>query len=386
MKNITTLLIAVLLLCTYNVNAQVRNVTYDADKNTFDNDFNLPSEERFTITGYINNDISLVELDIYPGKDKKTKAYYSTYWMRSSSDKGNQFYLSVKSPLRQNDQYDFTLNFFRKASDNEIDYTREMIAFSIKNYITSITEQKSDKLSLTQSSEETLKELNKLVTEGLRSYRTVNRENFQGFSDIIRRQLENFDEKATKGKKDKEADDSLATSYDNKISAIISQSDIEIEQYLNNEMLVLSESKDVQDHPTEKQRNTVAINGGYGGVWFKGNLKNFDYDHSPYVGLSFPLGKKAFSSRFWSNTSISAGIFILNFKDGDGNKIKGPIIQKPLYVAFGYKFFRFMRFNAGAVLLERKSDNDNFVNADKIFVRPFVGLSLELNFWADFAK
>ena len=150
---------------------------------------------------------------------------------------------------------------------------------------------------------------------------------------------------------------------------------------------MLSEIKTVSDHPTEKQRNIIAINGGYGGAWFNGGLNDFNYGHSPFVGISFPLGKKAFNSKFWSNTSISTGVFILNFKDKDGTSIKGPIIQRPLYVALGYKFFKFLRFNAGAVVLEKESsDDDGFVNADKIFVRPFVGLSLELNFWADFAK
>ena len=80
------------------------------------------------------------------------------------------------------------------------------------------------------------------------------------------------------------------------------------------------------------------------------------------------------------------GVFVLNFKDKDDVAIKGPIIQRPFYVAFGYKFFRFLRFNAGAVVLEKESVDDQFVNTDKIFIRPFVGLSLELNFWADFAK
>jgi hypothetical protein len=52
----------------------------------------------------------------------------------------------------------------------------------------------------------------------------------------------------------------------------------------------------------------------------------------------------------------------------------------------GYKVFRFIRLNAGAVVLEEKSSNDNFVNTERIKIRPFVGISAELNFWADFAK
>ncbi|MCO5247322.1 MAG: hypothetical protein M9887_00010 [Chitinophagales bacterium] len=327
-------------------------------------------------------------MNIYPGKDRKTKVFYSTYWMRSTSDNGNQFYLSVKSPLKQNDQYDFTLAFFKNASRQEITDTREALEESIKNYIQSITTQTSDRLSLNQSSETTIKELDKIVNQGLKNYRIVNQQTFQGFSDIISKQLGSFNEKAEKLRKEDENQTAnlLSEKYENKINAILSQANLEVQQFLNNEMLILVEVKDVQDHPTVKQKNTIAINGGYGGVWFKGNLNNFDYDHSPYIGLSFPLGKRAFSSKFWSNSSISTGIFILDFKDGDGNKVKGPIIQKPLYVAFGYKLFRFLRLNAGAVLLERKTDNSNFVNADKIFARPFVGLSLELNFWADFAK
>lgn len=385
-----TCLFAYILMHPLGSSAQVRNVTYDSQKNTFDNDYNLPSEERFTISGYIDSSVALVELEIYQGtkKNGEPNSYYKTSWMRDPSDKGNQFYLSVKQGLRQNDHYDFDLKFYRTLNDEEIDYTKNSVSASLQNYLVSTIRNNSKGIELDKEPSAIRQTLNQIVSDGLNKYKTRSNESFPGFSDIILQQLNDMDDlKGSRAKNViKNEDASLEEEYVNKIAAIVLQAELELEQYFNQEVLVLSQTKTVQDHPTEKQRNIVAINGGYGGAWFSGNLNNFNYGHAPYVGLSFPLGKKAFSSKFWSNTSISTGVFVLNFKDADGNKIKGPIIQRPFYVALGYKFFRFLRFNAGAVLLEKEVDNGEFVNADKIFVRPFVGLSVELNFWADFAK
>lgn len=390
MKNFKLLFIVIYFFYSFSISAQVRNVSYDFQKNTFDNDYNLPSEERFTITGFVDSNVALVELDIYQGikKNGSKNAYYSAQWMRDKSDNGSQFYLSIKDPLKQNEQYDFELRFFRTLNNEEIEYTKNSVSTSIQNYLISTARNNTKGLELDETPQSIQSTLNRIVSEGLEKYRTRTKESFPGFSDIIVEQLSDFGE--VKGSRAKsvrnDEENSLDDEYVNKIAAIILQAELELEQFFNQEILVLSDIKTVQDHPTEKQRNIVAINGGYGGAWFSGNLNNFNYGHAPYVGISFPLGKKAFSSKFWSNASISTGVFILNFKDNDGNKIKGPIIQRPFYLALGYKVFRFIRFNAGAVLLEKEVENGEFINTDKIFVRPFVGLSVELNFWADFAK
>lgn len=384
-------LLLILSLSWSSISAQVKNVIYDAKKNTFDNDYALPSEERFTITGYIDTTVQLVEIEIYEGVNKKGihKEYYSTNWARDISDNGNQFYLSIKKPLRQNEKYSFDIRLFRLINSEEADYTQKSLVSSIQNYLNATTRNTGKELELTLAPSEIQKEINSIITDGLKNYRTRNQENFIGFSDIINKQLADLGDVTGSRAKNikKEESQSLEGTLSNKIDALVQQANIEIEQYFNQEIFVQFDTKTVTDHPTERQKNIVAINAGYGGAWFDGNLNNFNYGHAPYVGLSFPLGKKSFSSKFWSNTSISAGVFLLNFKDNDGTTIKGPIIQRPFYAALGYKFFRFLRFNAGAVVLERKEDDGSgFINADKIFVRPFVGLSLELNFWADFAK
>ena len=361
-KILTSVLICILFTSVVNVSAQVRSVSYDFQKNTFDNDYNLPSEERFTMTGFIDSTVQLVELEIYEGKNKKgeKKGYYATNWQKDKSDSGNQFYLSVKQPLRQNSKYDFELRFFRSLNSEEVDYTKTSIVSSIYNYLAAIAITEGKSIQLSSSTDVIQEDMNRIVQEGLSKYRTRTQDEFPGFSDIVLRQLEEMSD--IKGKRareiKKDENNSVDEAYTNKIAGIVQQVDIEVEQFFNNELLVLSETKTVKDHPTEKQRNIVAINGGYGGAWFNGNLNDFNYGHAPYVGLSFPLGKKAFTSKFWSNTSISTGVFVLNFKDKDGSAIKGPIIQRPFYVALGYKFFRFLRFNAGAVLLEKEVEGD----------------------------
>jgi len=389
-KIFTSIFCAATLLFINPISAQVRNVTYDFQRNTFDNDYDLPSDQRFNISGFIDTSVQLVEVDIYQGINKKEEIneYYSTYWLRDKSDNSTQFYLSIKKALRANESYDFNLRLYRSLDSAEVAYTKESLVTSIQNYLLSGARATNKEMVLEYEPGVIQTEMNRIVQQGLVKYRTRTLENFPGFSDIIKRQLEDFSDITGSRAKAirKDEDNNMDDEFVNKMAGILSQVSLEIEQFLNNEMLVLSETKVITGHPSEKQRHVVAINGGYGGAWFSGNLNNFNYGHAPYVGLSFPLGKKAHSKKFWTNASISTGVFVLNFKDADDNEIKGPIIQRPFYVGLGYKFFRFLRVNAGAVLLEKKSDNGEFINTDKIFVRPFVGLSIEINFWADFAK
>jgi hypothetical protein len=131
----------------------------------------------------------------------------------------------------------------------------------------------------------------------------------------------------------------------------------------------------------------LAINVGYGAAHFGGNFQNLDYAHGITSGLSFPLGNSAMSGRFWSNSSITVGAFWKNFTQvnaaGDKTTITGPIFGRPYYVAYGYRVFRFLRINAGAVALQYDAGNNSItnINASSLRLRPYIGISAELRFW-----
>lgn len=387
----STLLITFMLFVLFSTAAaQVRTVNYDFNRNTFDGDYDLPANSRFNIIGLADSNVHLVELDIYRGYNKKeeTNLFYAANWLRAPGDAGNQFFLSVKFPLRSGQKYDFNIRFYTPLTDEQRDYTQEMLLNSIQNYL--IASARADKrgMVLSSSPEQMRQDLNTIVTDGLAKYRSRDGEPFKGFSDILVRQLEDFSDITGSRAKDisKAQESNLADVFNRIMDALLLQAGIETEQYLNSNMLVLLDSRVLEGYPVENTRNELAINVGYGGTWFDGGFDNFNYGHRPYAGLSFPLGNKAHSKKFWSNASISTGVFFLNFKDNDGNTLKGPIIQRPFYLGLGYKVFSFIRLNAGAVLLEEKVNDGDFINADRIKVRPFIGISAELKFWADFAK
>lgn len=379
-----------LALGTANVFAQVRSISYDISRNTFEGDYDLPADKRFNIVGYVDGQVDLVEVDIYRGYNKKEEKniIYQTDWLRSSNDIGNQFFLSIKQPLRSGQSYDFTFRYFKSIGTAEKDYTQEVLLISMQNYLLATARADKKELVLVNSPEEMRKELNTIVINGLQKYRSRDGESFPGFSDILVRQLEDFSN--VSGNRAKainiNEEKSLQAVFDRIMDAILEQVALETQQYLNNPIFIQTENRTLTNYPVEKTRNEIAINIGYGGAWFDGGFDDFNYGHRPYAGLSFPLGNKAHSKKFWSNASINTGVFLMNFKDKDDNVLKGPIIQRPLYLGVGYKVFSFIRFNAGAVLLEQKQEDGGFINGDKIKVRPFIGLSAEFKFWGDFAK
>jgi len=387
---LTLSFILMLLFVCSTSEAQVRTVSYDFNRNTFDGDYDLPANSRFNIIGLADSNVHLVELDIYRGYNKKEERnlFYAANWLRASGDNGNQFFLSIKFPLRSGQKYDFNIRFYTPLTAEQLGYTQEMLLTSIQNYL--IASARADKrgMVLNSSPEQMRQDLNIIVTDGLAKYRARDGERFKGFSDILVRQLEDFSSITGSRAKDlsKAQESNLADVFNRIMDAILLQAGIETEQYLNNKMLILSDSRILEAYPVENTRNELAINVGYGGAWFSGGFDEFNYGHRPYAGLSFPLGNKAHNKKFWSNASISTGVFFLNFKDNDGNTLKGPIIQRPFYLGLGYKVFSFIRLNAGAVLLEEKVSDGGFINADRIKVRPFIGISAELKFWADFAK
>ncbi len=124
------------------------------------------------------------------------------------------------------------------------------------------------------------------------------------------------------------------------------------------------------------------------GTYLDGDIDNFSYGAAPKVGLVFPLGNSAFTNQFWSRTAIVAGIYLDDFEDEFDNNISGPVVGKPIYAGLGYNIFRFVRLNAGiSVLEDKKTVGGNLSTLEnRVFVRPFISLTADINLWMDLAK
>lgn len=129
----------------------------------------------------------------------------------------------------------------------------------------------------------------------------------------------------------------------------------EVLDLMNTPWSKLTISRFVDDYETEQKKGTFSVSLGYEGVYLDGKLDNLSYGSSLYAGLAFPLSNSTIAPKFLRNSSVVLGVFFNDFEDQSGNKVGGLIFDKPFYLGLDYKLFEFVRFNAGAVALEKSS-------------------------------
>lgn len=378
------LLIIPFALITLVTFGQSPNIQFDYDVSTFSGNTPLPSGERFQISGPVSKDIEMVEISVYKEFTARKGHLYTANWRRGLNVNGTSFTVPMQYKLRPSEEYDFTISYFKKATTEELQYLNEEISTYLNAYFNNIISEDKKSLDLSKSSSLTFKEVEKILESALLDFRNLEGNQFEGLSDLFYQELGAIDRQKIEHNKN----DSIAqhNELNRQINELIELTLREVQQFTNKMSVILIDKRFIENYETEDKLNTVAINVGYAGVWMPGGSKSFEYDGSPYVGVSIPFGKKDFAKPFWNNLSISTGVFLLNMTDGDDNTVSGPIIKRPFYVGLGYKLFRFVKLNAGATVLETQVEDGGFINVDQITVRPFVGLSIEFDFWMDFAK
>jgi hypothetical protein len=150
----------------------------------------------------------------------------------------------------------------------------------------------------------------------------------------------------------------------------------EVRAYLPQDIKKIAYQFIIEDYPTQKLPNVLGLNLGYGATF----IDKTNIGYAPYAGISIPLGNLAFAP-FMSKISVSAGIFVTDITDENNIVFSGPVIKRPIYLGLGYRVYDFIRVNAGAVILE-----DNSMPASDLLIRPYVGLSIDLNLWIGLGK
>jgi len=372
---------------TTSLYGQYATVTFDSAMRTFNNFEPLPSEEDMMFTGSVPANVNVVEFKFFRGKDTDFKdPLYVASWNRGAGDKGGSFKLPVNYKLNANKKYHVRVKYFQSVDSDD----REKIYGALKNnldaYLGQSLQSSSKKIKLTKSSKEMMKNLNTIVNYGLQEYRITNGIPFEGFSDLVKGQIEAIDDK----KLNKVLFDANNTSQamasakyrDQLIQDLQTLIHAEVRFVLNSDISRLVNQYDMSDVKTEDRNGYFSINVGYGAVYIDGDIDNLEYGRAPYVGLAFPLSTSTLAPKFFRNASITLGIFTKNFNDvGDRGPITGPIVKRPIYLGLDYKLFQFIRFNVGAAALEEESVNTGMVSGieNRVFFRPFVGLSAKIN-------
>lgn len=346
----------------------------------------LPAEKYFQIKGAINSSINMIKLGILRNS-RATDTLYTVAWRRPYGNTDAAFNLPVHYKLRGNDRYTFVFFFYRKLSDSEKHYFEDALKKNLDAYIRGVMEVNGSKLSLQSPARKMLDDLNQVVYRAFTYYGNGFLGGFPGFSDVVKNKLRQIsDVRLRKAKFNVDNDKGdynpdVRRRYAQQLqSELLEMCLSEVSPYIHGELMVLQDVRAMRNYPTEKTRNFLAINGGYGAVYLSGDWGELSYDTKPYVGVSFPLGNHRFS-RFMGNASISTGVFLGNFHDEADNKITGPVIGVPFYLGIGYRAFRFIRLNAGLVATSKEKSNIQDVKVNEVKLKPFVGISAELNLW-----
>jgi hypothetical protein len=366
---------------------QIKTVNYNVITNQLNADLALPAEENFKITGVAPTDMDWVEVRIYKKKvGKQPDNIY--HWRRPFGQPIREFDVHVDEPLRSNDPYIFQFLFYKKAEAIQIKMLQQSIHKNLSAYIDANFEIDRKGLKAMNSKQVLRNNLAQIVQNGMEQFKHFNEAEFQGFSDITNLKIDQIQNAKLKNarfnifqnKKSKRENQALyAKKLIDELKELLYS---EVDQFLSADMLVLTERRETHVR-TEKITSYLPINLGYGGVYFGGNTNNFEYGGSPYLGVSFPLGNRAFT-KFLGNASLSTGVLLRNVENN--NRIySGPLVERPIYLALGYQVFRVMRFNAGAVLTSTQVDGVN-AQAQSLQFYPFVGISLELNLWVGFNR
>lgn len=384
MKQILILLFLILgsLHGTFVLNAQQNSVVYDYGNNWFNQGGELPSETNFTINGQIPLAVSRVAVEVR--KSGKENALYETQWSRPMGNATTSVSIPVKYKLRSNNLYDFDLKFYRLTENADKKNIKKQLFTALDGYVDGVVNVGKQKISFSKNTSVMMDELYQIVDQSLVYYEPITGFDFPGFSDIVRIKIDQINDtrlslsKVNVGKQENKSGTRQAYSQKllKELKALLHN---EVSPYVMQDAYVLSEVRTISEVETAKTTNYITLQGGYGAIYIDGDLDNANYFDGMYAGLVLPLGKPAFAPKFIQRASISAGVFLRNFQDSNGETISGPIVNRPVYIGLGYNLIKFVKFNAGAVILENKSGDETFsLNVDNMRVRPFVGLSAQI--------
>ncbi|MBK9420607.1 MAG: hypothetical protein IPN44_06090 [Flavobacteriales bacterium] len=374
------------------VSGQYQPVVFDPATNLLGNGQPLPAEKQWSITGPVSSDIGIVEARVY--EDAAMKHLATTgRWERTELSDAPTFNINLDQKLRGNDKYTVVLGFYGSIGREASDTLAARLSTYIDAYVDQSVDVSSNRTRLTKPVDQVMDELNIIVRRGADNYRSRLNQPFQGFSQLVQDKLDRLndtrlsDAKYMFKKKEDEGQRSQRIDMANhEIASVKAMLNAELHSYLDREMMVLRDRTVLTDQTTEHTPNTISLNVGYGGIYNSGDANDLSYGQAPYVGISFPLGRRAFSSRFWSNSSISLGAFLQNTQDTDGSTLTGPLIDRPIYLGYGYRVFRMIRLNAGGTLVQKDMLNIDGGKSSSLEVRPFLGVSIEINLWLGLGK
>lgn len=382
------LLLSFLAMISLSAFAQYETIEFDYEKSSFNNGRPLPAETYFELRGQISLEVNMVEVQVYdkngyPNRDP----LYAKLWKRSFDNNSQRFAVPVNYNLRGGEEYDLVLLYFRKATPAEVANFRKELYKNLDAYVDQNLDFERKRIELLKDTRSMVKDMNEIVRSAMTYYRTQIDRNFEGFSDLVKDGIERVEDQKQNsflGRKSSEEEN-----LQRKKELVADLKELihsEMAYILNSGLQQLADLKHVDNYRTEKTQNVFTLHGGYGGAYLNPNQKADYFGRGFLAGFTLPLGKRQFSSPFWSNTSLMLGVYFNNFELDNGAVATGPLLKRPYYLGVGYKFYRFLRVSAGATLLENDGMVDGQPVKNDIYVRPYISLTADINLWIGLAK
>ena len=312
MKN-TPIVLLFLLFAWQILPAQYEPVVYDYELNYFNNGQPLPAESHLLMSGDVDPDIQRVEVSLFKAKSNHNRfPLHLSTWKRVKGSDTESFRLPFNYRLHGNDGYDFVIAYFREITESEQKGLRELLTSVIGTYLDQQINLKDGKVKLGKSPAVLISRLDDITSKAMTHYRNTNEIQFSGFSNVL---LEGLKAMAHYQEPAKSAVDgtTMGVPFAALRGQIDQQIQTELAQTLEGKLLVQTDLRIMRDYATQKVKNALAVNVGYGGVYLSGNTNSFTYGSGAYVGLSFPFTARFFSNPVWSNTSLSVGTFLNDF-------------------------------------------------------------------------
>lgn len=392
-KSLKGLFFFVLILSQVNLEAQNKQVLLDPSKRNINQGDPLPSQSSFNIQVPVTEMTGIVQVKVYKGSRSSDEIDAST-WTRPQRFTESLADLPVNVRLKTNSTYGFEVTIYDLLDDSERTSLREIVHQNLRNYLDATIEANSRGLELDKNATRVVQDLNTVVRRSLLYYKNTQQREFEGFSDVVKLKIQQVSRARLSNAKynvvPNPADsmisaDEVKAQYAGQLMQELEQVVLnEADNYLNLDFVKLADNFAINNRATERAQTVLPLFIGYGGVYLGGSFNNLQSDNQVYAGLSFPLGKG--NESHFGRTSFILGLFLNNLKDGQGNTITGPIIDRPVLAGLGFRIYDFIHLNAGAVATSTEKQSLTDIKTQNIRIQPFIGLNATLNLWLGLNK
>ena len=105
------------------------------------------------------------------------------------------------------------------------------------------------------------------------------------------------------------------------------------------------------------------------------------------AGLTLPAGETGLRAPPDDNSAVILGFYFQDFDNDQGREGHRADFWQARVRGFGYKVYEFIRVSAGVAFLQNEANGNGTPTIDiddGLYLRPFVGITADISFWAGF--